>query len=210
MITLTGGITTHSTRAEIAWMSFARLDASFNSSRRVNSSVRQLSFVREVILLRGNIAMSSSYESADLILKLYDLRREEVMRKAREWYTKEFHPQSAQDVVSILRGEHSAYFRMVTSYWEMAASFVNNGAIDWKMFMKANPGEPVNVFVKLYPYLEELRSMFASKYDDTQAFQHLEQVVMKMPRAQEQLAERVEQFKEARARWEAESKKPTA
>lgn len=147
--------------------------------------------------------MSSPYESADLLLKLYELRREEVMRKAREWYTKAFHPQSAQEVVSVLRGEHGAYFRMVTSYWEMAASFVNYGAIDWKMFMEANPGEPVNVFVKLYPYLEELRNMFASKYDDTQAFQNLEQVVMKLPHAPQQLAERVEQFKEARVRWEA-------
>ena len=152
-------------------------------------------------------AMSSSYESVDLILKLYDLRREEVMRKARDWYMKEFHPRSAQDVVSVLRGEHSAYFRMVTSYWEMAASFVNNGAIDWKMFMDANPGEPVNVFVKLYPHLEELRSMFASKYDDTQAFQHLERVVMNLPHAKERLEERVEQFAEARVRWEAERQK---
>lgn len=151
--------------------------------------------------------MSSSYESADLILKLYDLRREEVMRKARDWYLKEFHPQSAQDVVNVLRGEHNAYFRMVTSFWEMAASFVNNGAIDWKMFMDANPGEPVNVFVKLYPHLEELRSMFASKYDDNQAFQHLEQVVMKLPHAKEQLEERVEQFAAARVRWEAERNK---
>ena len=154
--------------------------------------------------------MSSPYESASLILKLYDLRREEVMRKARAWYMREFHPQSAEDVVNVLRGEHSAYFRMVTSYWEMAASFVNNGAIDWKMFMDANPGEPVNVFVKLYPYLEELRSMFASKHDDTQAFQHLEEVVIKMPHAKEQLAERVEQFKQARVRWDAESKKSQA
>lgn len=153
--------------------------------------------------------MSSAYESADLIIKLYDLRREEVMRKAREWYTKQFHPQSAQDVVNVLTGEHSAYFRMVTSYWEMAASFVNNGAIDWKLFMEANPGEPVNVFVKLYPHLGELRSMFASKYDEAQAFQHLEQVVMQLPHAKERLAERVEQFKEARTRWEADSKKTT-
>jgi hypothetical protein len=150
--------------------------------------------------------MTSAYESVDLILKLYDLRREGVMRKARDWYIKEFHPRSAQDVVSVLRGEHSAYFRMVTSYWEMAASFVNNGAIDWKMFMDANPGEPVNVFVKLYPHLEELRSMFASKYDDSQAFQQLEQVVMNLPHAKEQLEERIEQFAEARARWEAEKK----
>ena len=147
--------------------------------------------------------MSSAYESADLILKLYDIRREVVMRKARDWYMKEFHPRTAQDVLEALRGEHSSYFRMVTSYWEMAASFVNNGAIDWKMFMDANPGEPVNVFVKLYPCLEELRSMFASKYDDSQAFQHLEQVVMKLPFAKEQLEERTEQFAAARARWEA-------
>jgi hypothetical protein len=150
--------------------------------------------------------MSSAYESADLILKLYGLRREEVMRKAREWYTKQFHPTSAQDVVNTLRGEHSAYFRMVTSYWEMAASFVNHGAIDWQMFMDANPGEPVNVFAKLYPCLEELRAMFASEYDDKVAFQHLEQVVMQLPHAKEQLAERVEQFKEARLRWEQTNK----
>ena len=154
--------------------------------------------------------MSSAYESADLIIKLYELRREGVMRKAREWYTKQFHPASTQDVVNTLRGEHSAYFRMVTSYWEMAASFVNNGAIDWQMFMDANPGEPVNVFAKLYPYLEELRSMFASKYDERAAFQHLEEVVMRLPHPKEQIAERVEQFKEARARWEEANKTQSA
>lgn len=141
-----------------------------------------------------------------LIIKLYELRREERLRPAREWYTKDFQPASAQDVLNTLRGEHSAYFRMVTSYWEMAASFVNHGAIDWKMFMDANPGEPVNVFVKLYPYLGELRSMFASKYDDAQAFQHLEQVIMQLPQAKEQLEERIEQFKEARVRREAANK----
>jgi len=152
--------------------------------------------------------MSSVHESAVLILKLYELRREAVMRTAREWYTKQFHPTCAQDVVNTLRGEHSTYFRMVTSYWEMAASFVNHGAIDWKMFMDANPGEPVNVFVKLYPYLEDLRAMFSSNYDDNVAFQHLEEVVMHLPHAHEQLAERVEQFKEARLRWEAAAKTP--
>ena len=150
--------------------------------------------------------MSSEYESADLIIKLYELRREEKLRTAREWYRKDFHPAGAQDVLDTLRGEHSDYFRMVTSYWEMAASFVNHGAIDWKMFMDANPGEPVNVFVKLYPYLSELRSIFASKYDDAQAFQHLEKVIMQLPHAKEQLEERVEHFKEARARWEAAKK----
>ena len=69
--------------------------------------------------------------------------------------------------------------------------------------MDANPGEPVNVFVKLYPYLAELRAMFSSKYDDAEAFQHLERVVMQLPQAKEQLGERLEQFKEVRARSEA-------
>jgi hypothetical protein len=154
--------------------------------------------------------MSSAYESADLIIKLYELRREVVMRRAREWYTKQFHPANAQDIVNALRGEHSAYFRMVTSYWEMAASFVNNGAIDWQMFMDANPGEPVNVFAKLYPYLEELRTLFASKYNERAAFQHLEEVVMRLPHPKEQIAERVEQFKEARVRWEEANKTKSA
>ena len=147
--------------------------------------------------------MSSTYESADLIIKLYELRREEKLRSAREWYRKDFQPESAQDVLDTLRGEHSAYFRMVTSYWEMAASFVNHGAIDWRMFMDANPGEPLNVFVKLYPYLGELRAMFASKHDDTEAFQHLERVIMQLPNAKEQIQERIEQFREARLRWQA-------
>jgi hypothetical protein len=56
------------------------------------------------------------------------------------------------------------------------------------------------------PYLEELRAMFSSDYDDRAAFQHLEEVVMKLPHANEQLAERVEQFKEAKLRWEAVNK----
>jgi hypothetical protein len=150
--------------------------------------------------------MGSEYESADLIIKLYELRREDTLRAAREWYRTDFHPASAEDVLKTLRGQHSAYFRMVTSYWEMAASFVNHGAIDWKMFMDANPGQPVNVFVKLYPYLAELRAMFTSKYDDAEAFQQLEKVVMQLPHAKEQLEERLEQFKEARGRWQAAMK----
>jgi hypothetical protein len=152
--------------------------------------------------------MSSVYESADLIIKLYDLRREETLRKAREWYRTQFHPASAQDVVKTLRGEHSAYFRMVTSYWEMAASFVNHRAIDWQMFMDANGEEPLNVFVKLYPYQEELHAMFGS--DEERSPSHLEQVVMRLPKAKERIVERIEQFKEARTRWEAASEKRPA
>ncbi len=58
--------------------------------------------------------MSTKYESADLILKLYDLRREATMREARQWMAY-FNPESAQDVLDALMGDKSAYFRQVMS-----------------------------------------------------------------------------------------------
>src|SRR5919199_4626269 len=105
--------------------------------------------------------MSTKHEDANLILKLYDLRREEVMRKARNWYIFEFNPDNVQYIINTLMGEHSAYFRMVTSYWDMAASLVNHGAIDEQMFNDAN-GEHMVVFAKIEPFLAELRAMFNS------------------------------------------------
>ena len=117
------------------------------------------------------------------------------MRAARQWYINDFKPTSADDVIDALKGDHAASFRMVTSYWEMVAALVNNGAIDWKMLMDTSPGEPFNVFAKLYPYLGELRSRFESKFDDSQALAHLERVIMQLPHAKERLDERVQQSK---------------
>ncbi|MBA2501761.1 MAG: hypothetical protein H0V27_02665 [Pyrinomonadaceae bacterium] len=147
--------------------------------------------------------MDTKQESANLILKLYELRREETMRKARTWFTR-FDPQSAQDVMNAMMNEEtSAYLRMVTTYWEMAASLVNNGAVDEKMFNDAN-GEHVFVFAKLQPILGELRQVF----DSPQAFAHLERLVMNMPDAQERLDKMRERFKlMARMRGEAASKR---
>ena len=134
--------------------------------------------------------MSGKHEDANLILKLYELRRDEVMRKARAWFIAEFNPGSMQDIMDTLLGEHSAYFRMVTSYWEMAASFVNNGAIDEQMFNDAN-GEQVVVFAKLEPFLTEMREKFGS----AQTLQHLEKLVMNMPNAKERLTTTRERIK---------------
>ncbi len=71
----------------------------------------------------------SKQEDANLIIKLYDLRRETVMREARTWFFT-FNPESIQDFIDVITSDKSAYYRMVVSYWDMAASFVNNGAID--------------------------------------------------------------------------------
>lgn len=139
--------------------------------------------------------MSDKTESANLILKLYELRREEVMRKARNWFVGEFHPASSQDIANAAMGsETSAYYRMVTSYWEMACSLVTNGAIDEKMFNDAN-GEHLAVFAKIEPYMAELRQA----YNNPTALQHLEQVVMNIPEAREKMAHFREMIKQIMA-----------
>ena len=124
--------------------------------------------------------MSDKQKSAELILKLYELRREEVMRKARDWFGA-FNPASAEDVVNAVRGEHSAYYRMVTTYWEMACALVNHGAIDEEMFNDSN-GEQAFVFAKIQPFLEELRAM-----THPALLKHLEQAVMRLPEAEKRL-----------------------
>src|ERR1051325_2042432 len=79
----------------------------------------------------------SKYKDADLILKLYDLRREKTMRDARNWFFT-FNAKGKEDFIEVLTSDKSGLYRMVISYWDMACSLVNNGAIDSQMFNDAN------------------------------------------------------------------------
>jgi hypothetical protein len=132
--------------------------------------------------------MTDKAKSAELIMKLYDLRREEVMRQARTWFFS-FNPESIEDIQRVAMGEHSAYYRMVTSYWDMACSFVNHGAIDPEMFADAT-GEQVLVFAKLQPFLEQLRATVSPAY-----MRHIEKQVMSMPGADERITRTREMMK---------------
>ncbi len=94
--------------------------------------------------------MSKASRSADLIMKLYDLRREATMRDARNWFIS-FFPESVDDVMrTMIDPSTSAYYRMVTTYWDMAAGFVNRGAIDEEMFLAGN-SECWVIFGKVHP-----------------------------------------------------------
>jgi len=126
--------------------------------------------------------MSDPTESANLILKLYELRREEVMRKARNWFVLEFSPGSAADISAAAMGENSAYFRMVTTYWDMACSFVVNGAINEQMFNDAN-GEHLGVYSKIQPFITEIRELSGRPT----YLQHLEKVVMNIPDVEQRM-----------------------
>ena len=105
----------------------------------------------------------SMQDEAGLILKLYELRRETKMREARDWYFREFNPQSMADFSEALMGDHSAHLRMVVSYWEMAAALVNGGAISLDLFASTN-GEHLGVFMKIEPLLSDIRKIFGPRY----------------------------------------------
>ncbi len=102
--------------------------------------------------------MATPYESADLILRLYDLRREAKMRQARDWYTLQFHPSSAQDVKDVVHSEHGVNVRMVLGYWETAASLVVHDAISPEMFHDTG-GEALGVFCKVEHLLDDIREL---------------------------------------------------
>jgi len=127
--------------------------------------------------------VTTKYESADLLLKLYDLRREPVLRKARAWFREQFAPASAEEVLAVYRGKRSAPYRMVTTYWNMAAALVLHGAIEEQMFADVN-GEHIMVYAKLQPCLTELRGLL----NNPGYLEKLEQVILRMPDAQARLA----------------------
>ena len=122
--------------------------------------------------------MATPYESASLNLRIFELRREPALREARAWFTREFNPQSLEELIGLVSGEHNAAFRMVLGYWDMAASMVTTGAIDAHAFLAAH-GEVFVTFSKIQPLLADLRAASG----ETSFCSHLESVVMSAPDA---------------------------
>ena len=125
------------------------------------------------------------------ILKLYELRRDERMRAARQWFFTDFAPKNVMDIIKLYRdGERaSAHFRTVTSYWDMAASLVLNGAIDEKTFLDANT-EHLFIYAKIQPFLAELRELVGMP----DYLIYLETLVLKIPNIEEKLEVRKRVF----------------
>jgi hypothetical protein len=133
--------------------------------------------------------VSVPYQSADLILKLYDLRREPKMREARQWFIG-FTPDSVDEVLETLKEPNSANFRMVVTYWDMAASLVLNGAIDEQMFNDAN-GEHIAIFSKIEHLIAGYREQTGLPF----YLKNLETLILRMPNAKERLTATRERLK---------------
>jgi hypothetical protein len=125
----------------------------------------------------------TAFESAQLILKLYELRRESTLREARAWFLRDFNPTTDEECLSLAGGHRNAWFRMVLGYWDMAASLVTYGAVDATMFRAANT-EIMATFAKIEPFLSRIRE--ASGIPEF--LEHLERVVLGTPGATQRLA----------------------
>src|SRR6185503_6836523 len=134
--------------------------------------------------------MPTPFESAQLNLQLFELRREPVLREARQWFLADFNPETLAELVALLSGERNASCRMVLGYWDMAASLVTSGAIDGDAFRAAH-GEIVGTFSKVYPYLSELRAASGQ----ATFCRHMEAVVLATPDADAMLARLAEGFR---------------
>ena len=136
---------------------------------------------------------------AELILKLYALRREATMRAARNWFLN-FWPESADDIMNVMvafGSPENAYFRQVLTYWEHAAALVAHGALHQQLFFDTQ-GELWFVYAKLQPFLEELRQRTGIR----DSMKNTEAVIYSTPEAERRLAtmqERAKRFREGRS-----------
>jgi len=147
------------------------------------------------------MAKKATAQDAQVIMQLYDLRREAEMRKARNWWAIEFFPESADDVLKVVWAmgkPENNWFRQVGGYWGMVASFVNNGALNEQLFLAPGfSGEMFLIYSKIHPFLKELRE----KLSDPNAWKDIEIAVTRTKWGRDRLQfmiKRVAQMRERR------------
>ncbi len=103
--------------------------------------------------------MLATPADAEIILKLYQLRTEAVMREARAWIGGEFWPRTAEEFFAVYdnpRDPHNPWLRQVITYWEMAAAMVLHGAVSAELFVDCN-GEGFFLLAKFAPIIDAIR-----------------------------------------------------
>jgi len=127
-----------------------------------------------------------THADAELVLKLYELRREPELRRARQFVGSEFWPKNADDIVALINdfgSQKNAWYRQATTYWEMAASLVLQGVLNRELFLEW-ASELFFIYAKFAPHLKELRG----KAGTPRAFWNIEKLIEGSPVAQERLA----------------------
>lgn len=107
------------------------------------------------------MASRPTYDDANLILRLYEMRREERMREARAWFTAHFRPKAWEELATLVPpgSQENASYRMVISYWDMVASFVVTGVLNRELFFQSGR-ELLVVHERLRPVLAGIREAY--------------------------------------------------
>ncbi|HUZ47063.1 MAG TPA: hypothetical protein VMW54_10545 [Terriglobia bacterium] len=107
----------------------------------------------------------TDHHDAELLLRLYDMRREEKLRQAREWFAREYRGETAEAFTRKYPpgSDENAFFRMLVSYWEMVASIVNRGLINQEFFFE-NTGEFFAVWEKIKAGMPAIRESFKNPH----------------------------------------------
>jgi hypothetical protein len=116
---------------------------------------------------------TATYDDVNLILRLYDLRREERLRQARAWFFANCHASTPEELFAVAPqgSEENASFRMVVSYWDMVASFIKAGVLNKELFFESGR-ELMFTWERIKPVASAIRGMF----QDPQAWHNLESV----------------------------------
>jgi hypothetical protein len=145
------------------------------------------------------MAKKASASDAQIILKLYELRREPEMRKARNWWFNDFWPNNADDFLKVawaMGTPENNWLRQVSGYWGMTASMVLQGALSEELFLRpSSSGEMFVMFGKVQPFLKDLREKLA----DPEVFLDVEKVITNSKWGRERLKfilKRIETWRE--------------
>ena len=137
------------------------------------------------------------HHDAEIVMRLYDLRREPVMRESRDAIQTQFWPRTFEDVLAVTKRDHelNRAFRQVGTYWEMAYGMVKHGIVHAEYFLESN-GEGFFLFAKIQPHLEAYR-----REVNPLAFRNAEWVAVESPEGRAVFATiqaRVKKLAEAR------------
>jgi hypothetical protein len=144
-----------------------------------------------------------NHHDAELVLKLYDLRRESVMRDARNWMAA-FNPKSIDDVVAVMSNfgsKENAYMRQVCGYWEMVAAFIVHGTLNADLAYDTL-GEMYFVYAIMQPVVEDFRKKFSAP----EFFKNVQQVVESTQKGRERVAQVQQRRAEMMSRMAAAAK----
>ena len=147
------------------------------------------------------MAKKPTVADAQLILELYDLRREAEMRKARHWWGMDFFPQNADDFIKVawaMGTPENNWLRQVGGYWGIVTSFVLAGVLNEELFLQPGfSGELFLIYAKIHPFVKDLRE----KLNDPEIFLNIEKAVTRTKWGRDRLQfmmKRVETMREKR------------